>query len=195
MSLSPAPVIPTGRLSHSAQPTLVSPDGALLLRPWAVADADVVHGAYQDAGIQKWSLRRMASRDEVLRWIAAGERQWRQERAAQWAVADARSGEVLGRTALRWMDLAHGLAESAYWVLPHARGRGVAPRALTTLTRWALDEAGFHRLELAHSDRNEPSCTVALRAGYAFEGTRRSALRHADGWHDMHLHARVRGDA
>ncbi|WP_217197511.1 hypothetical protein [Streptomyces buecherae] len=52
MSLSPAPVIPTGRLSHSAQPTLESPDGALLSRPWA-ADADVVHGAYQDAGIRK----------------------------------------------------------------------------------------------------------------------------------------------
>ncbi|MBC3990381.1 hypothetical protein H8N00_16155 [Streptomyces sp. AC563] len=70
MSLSPAPVIPTGRLSHSAQPTLEAPDGALLSRPWAAADADVVHGAYQDAGIQRWSLRGMASRDEVLRWIA-----------------------------------------------------------------------------------------------------------------------------
>ncbi|WP_459249003.1 hypothetical protein [Streptomyces youssoufiensis] len=32
MSLSPAPVIPTGRLSHSARPTPVSPDGALLSR-------------------------------------------------------------------------------------------------------------------------------------------------------------------
>ncbi len=73
------------------------------------------------------------------------------ERAAQWAVADAGSGDVLGRVALRWMDLAHGLAEAAYWVLPHARGRGVAPRSLAAMTRWALDEAGFHRLELAHS--------------------------------------------
>ncbi|MFF5721492.1 hypothetical protein [Streptomyces buecherae] len=32
MSLSPAPVIPAGILSHSAQPTLVSPDGGPLSR-------------------------------------------------------------------------------------------------------------------------------------------------------------------
>jgi hypothetical protein len=28
----------------------------------------------------------------------------------------------------------------------------------------------------------------------ALEGTKRSAILHPDGWHDMHLHARVRGD-
>ena len=28
----------------------------------------------------------------------------------------------------------------------------------------------------------------------ALEGTMRGALLHADGWHDQHLHARVRGD-
>ena len=36
---------------------------------------------------------------------------------------------------------------------------------------------------------------VAAKAGFALEGTLRSAMRHPDGWHDMHLHARVRGDA
>ncbi|MEU3962455.1 hypothetical protein AB0F42_22030 [Streptomyces buecherae] len=75
MSLSPAPVIPAGTPCHSAQPTLVSPDGGPLSRPWTAAEAEVVHGAYQDAGIQRWTLRRMGSRDEVLQWIAAGERQ------------------------------------------------------------------------------------------------------------------------
>ena len=35
---------------------------------------------------------------------------------------------------------------------------------------------------------------MAAKAGFALEGTKRSALLHADGWHDMHLHARIRGD-
>jgi hypothetical protein len=35
---------------------------------------------------------------------------------------------------------------------------------------------------------------VAGKAGFAFEGTKRSAVLHQDGWHDMHLHARVQGD-
>lgn len=54
-------------------------------------------------------------------------------------------------------------SECAYWVLPGARGQGVAPRALTTMSNWALKEGGFHRLELAHSDRNEASCMVQRR--------------------------------
>ncbi|MFE1772731.1 GNAT family N-acetyltransferase [Streptomyces sp. NPDC059008] len=195
MSLSISPVIPAGSLSASLQPSLLSSDGGLLLRPWAVDDALVLQGAFEDAMIRRWSMHRLTSRAEAQEWIAAAYSRWREERAAQWAVVPADGGEILGRVALRWMDLFHGLAECAYWVLPHARGRGVAPRALTTLSNWALKEAGFHRLELAHSDRNEASCKVAAKAGFALEGTRRSALRHADGWHDMHLHARIQGDA
>ncbi|MEU1023512.1 GNAT family protein, partial [Streptomyces sp. NPDC005904] len=54
---------------------------------------------------------------------------------------------------------------------------------------------GLHRLELTHATANEASCRVALKAGFPAEGTKRSALLHADGWHDMHLHARIAGDA
>jgi RimJ/RimL family protein N-acetyltransferase len=57
---------------------------------------------------------------------------------------------------------------------------------------WALGGAGFHRLELDHSTRNDASCRVATKAGFAPEGTKRSAAVHADGRHDMHLHARIR---
>ncbi|MGG7569159.1 GNAT family N-acetyltransferase [Streptomyces sirii] len=194
MSLSITPVIPAGSLSGSIQPSLLSSDGGLLLRPWATDDAAVLQGAFEDAAIRRWSLRRLTSRAEAQQWIAAADHQWQTERAAQWAVVPADGGEILGRVALRRMDLFHGLADCAYWVLSHARGSGVAPRSLVTLSNWALKETGFHRLELAHSDRNEASCKVAAKAGFAFEGVRRSALRHADGWHDMHLHARIQGD-
>lgn len=54
---------------------------------------------------------------------------------------------------------------------------------------------GLQRLRLTHSVENPASCRVAERAGFALEGTMRSALLHEDGWHDEHLHARVRGDA
>ena len=35
---------------------------------------------------------------------------------------------------------------------------------------------------------------VATRAGFRLEGTKRGDALHADGWHDMHLHARVSCD-
>ena len=43
-------------------------------------------------------------------------------------------------------------------------------------------------------DHSQPVLRVAAKAGFTAEGTLRSALLHADGWHDMHLHARVLGD-
>ena len=35
---------------------------------------------------------------------------------------------------------------------------------------------------------------MAAKAGYVLEGTRRQQALHWDGWHDMHLHARLQGD-
>ncbi|MFF4950909.1 GNAT family N-acetyltransferase [Streptomyces chattanoogensis] len=189
------PAIPAGTLCAAAQPSLASCDGELLLRPWAGDDAAVLLAAYQDSVIQRWSVRRLRSREDAAEWIAVWGREWQRESSAHWAVARADDGAVVGRVSLRRMDLLHGLGDCAYWVLPQARGKGIAPRSLATLADWAFDEAGFHRLELMHSDRNEASCRVAAKAGFAGEGIRRSALLHADGWHDMHQHARVQGDA
>jgi hypothetical protein len=61
-----------------------------------------------------------------------------------------------------------------YWVLPQARGRGVAALALGAVADWAFDAVGFHRLELDHSTQNAASCRVATKAGFAPEGTRRA---------------------
>lgn len=108
----------------------------------------------------------------------------RGERQAQWAVVDPGTGALLGRVALRNMLLGDRAAEVAYWTVAAARGRGVAPPGVTALARWAFG-VGFHR--------NEASCRVATKTGFALEGTKRSALLHPDGWHDMHLHARLEG--
>ena len=78
---------------------------------------------------------------------------------------------------------------------PAGRPRpGVATGATVAVAGWALGDLGLHRLELRHSTANPASCRVAVKAGFTLEGTQRSAMRHPDGWHDMHLHARVQGD-
>jgi RimJ/RimL family protein N-acetyltransferase len=111
---------------------------------------------------------------------------------AHWAIT---GPEVLGRVALRSIDLDEGRAEIAYWVTAAARGRGAAARAAAALSAWALGDLGLHRLDLEHAVATTASCRVAQKAGFAYEGTRRSAALHGDGWHDMHLHARIQGDA
>ncbi|WP_328882775.1 GNAT family N-acetyltransferase [Streptomyces sp. NBC_00299] len=188
-----SPVLPAGTLARIPQPTLRTGDG-LLLRPWRADDAPAVHAAFQDPVMHQWHARAADSVAEVCGWIAEWRTAWTEERHPQWAVVDAESDRLLGRVALREVHLDDGTAEVAYWTTAEARGRGVAARATTTLARWALDDIGFHRLELLHAVRNEASCRVAGKAGFLLEGTKRSSALHRDGWHDMHLHARVQGD-
>ncbi|WP_062646891.1 GNAT family N-acetyltransferase [Streptomyces maremycinicus] len=193
MPFTADPVLSAGTLSGAAQPELRSGDG-LLLRPWRAEDVPAVYAAFQDPALHQWHIRAADSEEEVAGWIEDWRKDWARERNAQWAVVDEHTGALLGRVALRAIVLAEGVAEVAYWTTRAARGRGVAPRATTALTSWALDEIGLHRLELMHATANEASCRVAEKAGFLLEGTRRSATLHQDGWHDMHLHARVQGD-
>ncbi|MEV2254621.1 GNAT family N-acetyltransferase [Streptomyces sp. NPDC050147] len=186
-------VVPAGALARREQPVVPVP-GGLILRPWSPDDAPVVYEAFQDPVLQHWHPREADSVDEARGWIDGWRKAWPEERDAHWAVADASTDAVVGRISLRQIVLADGQAEVAYWTMPSARGRGVAPRALTALSDWAFDEIGLHRLELTHATANEASCRVALKTGFAPEGTKRSSGLHTDGWHDMHLHARVQGD-
>src|SRR5262249_13922166 len=87
-----------------------------------------------------------------------------------------------------------GAAECFYSTAPAFRGRGVAPSALEALASWGFP-AGFHRLYLRHSVANPASCQVAVKSGFEVEGTERDAELHTDGWHDMHLHARIADSA
>ncbi len=165
-------------------------DDHLVLRSWTTGDATALAAAFSDPDIQQWNLHSFTLA-EAEHWIAEMALAWEAETSAGWAVARRSDGAVLGRVSLREIRLDAGMAEVTYWVVPEARGQGVAPRAVGAVSRWALDDLGLHRLELFHSVHNSSSCRVAEKAGFDYEGTLRSALLHADGWHDMHLHARL----
>lgn len=176
-----------------AQPVFDLP-GGWELRPWEVGDADVLVAAAQDPDIRHWNFLHMESREVALGRIERMRSRWQSEQGAIWALARAGGGEAVGLVGWRKVDLHEGSAEFVYWILPAARGGGVVVDAVRRLTRWGLEELGLHRLQLGHSVLNSASCRVAAKAGYALEGTQRSALLHADGWHDLHLHAFVDGD-
>jgi ribosomal-protein-alanine N-acetyltransferase len=141
-----------------------------VLRPWRPADAPAVVAAYRDPEI----------------------RRWRQESGCGWAAAS--DNGVLGQISLRTINLDEGAAEISYWVVPEARGRRIAEQALRAVTAWSFDVLGLHRIEVNHSRQNTASCLVAEGVGYVAEGVKRSGALHADGWHDMHQHARIATD-
>jgi RimJ/RimL family protein N-acetyltransferase len=176
-----------------AQPVLAA-GNELTLRPWALSDAGVLLDAAADPEIRKWHKWRLDGADEARAAIEGWQRAWREEREAHWAVARRADGVLVGRMALIGLRLTRGVAEVAYWTPPWARGLGVAPVALLTLSEFALCDLGFHRLELVHSVANQASCRVAAKVGFALEGTMRGQSPHDDGIHDAHLHARIVDD-
>lgn len=190
MPILAEPAIPAGALAAADQPILDAGVG-MVLRPWSLSDAAAVKAAFDDPDIQRWHVRRADSVEEARGWIEAWRRTWQAETDVHWAVADAYSGALLGRMSLKALNFYDGKAAVAYWVAPAVRGKGVCPRAVETASAWAFD-VGFHRLELDHSTANPASCRVAVKAGFDAEGLRRGAALHADGWHDMHVHARLR---
>lgn len=192
MGRVPRPVGPTlasGSMRARPQPVLVASAG-LSLRPWRPdddGDVAAVLAAFADPEIQRWGLRHVADPDQARTWLAAWSRGWDAETDACWAVVH--DGAVVGRAALRRLNLATGVGEVTYWLLPGSRGQGVASVAVTEVVRWGFEQLGLRRIELWHSVHNDASCAVARRLGFPLEGTLRDGMLHVDGWHDLHLHA------
>lgn len=187
-----APAMSAGALSDTEQP-FIAVGLEAVLRPWKPTDAAAVVQAFADPEIQRWHVRSAESEDEARSWITTWQGGWAAETEANWALADSRTDTLLGRMSLKGIGLHDGTAGLAYWMVPAARGRGLCTRAAQVLFRWAFD-TGFHRIGLEHSIANEASCRVAVKAGFAAEGIQRSSALHADGWHDMHIHARLADD-
>ncbi|WUJ73463.1 GNAT family N-acetyltransferase [Kribbella soli] len=203
MPLLVDPALPDGTLRAGTQPRLTTNDG-MVLRPWQRDDAAAVLTAFACPEIQWWHVRRLDTLEEAAEWVGQWADRWETETAASWAVvdgghagADTRHGLhdlPLGQIGLRNISLAEGSASLSYWVTPAARGRSVAARSVDALSAWAFESIGFNRLNIQHSTVNTASCRVAERTGYSVEGTLRQAIKHADGWHDWHLHGRLRTD-
>ncbi|GAA1576308.1 GNAT family N-acetyltransferase [Kribbella hippodromi] len=191
MPLLVEPALPPGTLRDAAQPRLTA-DG-LVLRSWRRGDAAAVRTAFTCPDIQRWHVRRLDTLDEAAEWVGQWTDGWDAETAASWAVADA-DDQPLGQVGLRGISLAEGSASVSYWVAPAARGRSVAVRSVNALSDWAFRTIGFNRLNVSHSTANTASCRVAERSGYRLEGTLRQAIKHADGWHNWHIHGRLHTD-
>lgn len=186
------PVVDPKRLA-GPQPEIATE--GLLLRRWAPRDATQLKAAFGDPAIRQWNLRTMDSVDEALKLVAAWKQGWKRHCAASWAVVRPEDPDaVLGQVGFRALYPVDGMAEVSYWVMPGHRGQGIAGRATSTLADWAVGELQLERLELVHSVRNPASCRVARTAGFEVEGIKRRLQKHADGWHDMCLHSRIRAE-
>ena len=188
-------------MAHHQEPQPLRPAElrgyGLRLRPWQPEDAGAVLRGLTDPEFLRWNtqLRPVADLSDAEEFIRTRADGWASGAFAHFAVVE--DGTVAGHVGISMIEREMGSAMVGYWVVPEARGRGVAGRALELCTRWAFDEVGLYRLGLGHALGHEVSCRVAERAGYAFEGVLRGAMHESgrrDAFRDVHLHARLATD-
>lgn len=157
-------------------PNLVVHGEGLLVRRPREADANAILTACRDPEIPRFTrVPADITLDDIHQFRESGARDAADGSAFHGLVIDQDDGRLLGACGLvdvDWQDL---VAEIGYWTAAPERGTGVATRATRALCRYAFDELGLERLELAASAMNLGSNAVARRLGFTLEGTRRRA--------------------
>jgi len=112
-----------------------------------------------------------------------------------YVIVEAESGQVLGGINLHHFDPLRDTVEVGYWLVPEARGRGVATRCVRAATEHAFAN-GISRIEAHVRVGNAASERVLERAGFTREGVKRRYLRRGGETtkHDATLFARLADD-
>ncbi|MGW8378335.1 GNAT family N-acetyltransferase [Streptomyces sp. ODS28] len=153
---------------------------ALRLRPWRAEDAPSLAAAHRDPLLRRWLTAPLDSEAAARRWVAEQAEAWATGSRFSFAVVEWQEGggcgSPVGHVVVKRAGPASRCAEVGYWTSSHVRGRGIAPRALDAVARWALTarraqegQAPLERLELLHAVDNRASCRVAHKSGFALD--------------------------
>jgi RimJ/RimL family protein N-acetyltransferase len=172
-------------------------DGVIALRLWTPVDVAVIAAAYQDPAIWRfsWPHDRPYTVEDAHAYLVESARLRSAGRALELAVASVGGpDEPLGVVSLYDVDRDQARAWLGYWIVPAARGRGVATRAARLLARWGFDALGLARIELTCGPDNHISQRVAERCGFTREGLLRSHIRFKGGRRDTVVYGLLPGE-
>jgi len=166
-------------------------DGVVRLRRWKDGDFECVREASSDSRIPEGTTVPAVFTAELAQ--AFIERQQGRVEAGDGvslAVADLNTGSALGLAVLL-VRPQPGVVGIGYWIVPLARGRGLATCATRLLSEWALAEAGVARVEAWVEPENVASQRVLTAAGFMREGLLRSFLSYPSRRADAVVFART----
>lgn len=164
------------------------------MRPWRTLDAVDLWLAAQDPLVRRYAGFLVADRSDAGVVVQQAAAMWRSRDGVAWGLWD--GANLLGSLRFVASETFPGTGVVGYWLVPPARGRGLASAAVEAGTRVAFSRLGWHRIELRHAIENDRSCRVARRCGYRLEGTLREGMTYPvdSRRSDEHLHARLASD-
>jgi RimJ/RimL family protein N-acetyltransferase len=148
-----------------------------VLRPWGAADAAALVAAWADPDIARWTaVPEDRSPAAAARWIAGWDERRRRGLALDLVVTTTEdTATVLGEVGVSFLTAPPTIG---WWVLPAARGRGVATQAVRLLVDQVRASTAVPGLVAEVGDGNEASVAVARAAGFVESSPGRMVLRY-----------------
>jgi RimJ/RimL family protein N-acetyltransferase len=169
-------------------------DGVVRLRAFADQDAPALAVIWRDRAIRARNRVPEPSEEAARAWVARGAARAAAGEAWEWAIVDARTGELAGRRALKEVDWARRRATAACWVGPRFRGRQFAARSLRLAAAHAFAH-GLVRIQAECDTDNQASLRSVVAAGMRREGTVHASYVSAEGVPvDQHVFALLADD-
>lgn len=151
-------------------------DGVIRLRGWELGDLECVRAASAEGRIpESTSVPIDFTEQAGIAYIERQQRRPQQGDGWPCAIADSATDEAVGYVGLL-LRPQPGVVGLGYWLIPAARGKGYATRAVHLLSTWALGAGGFARVEAWVEPANLSSARVLEHCGYQYEGRLRSFL-------------------
>lgn len=163
----------------SAEPPVLT-DGVVTLRAADERDLDPIQVGIEDPDVVRWIGPAHGTAAELMalneRRAAAG--------SPTFCICE-QQDRCLGLVWLNRDDDDSTTGSIGYFLLPDARGRGLATRAVRVLAAWARGPGGVRHLRLVTAADNAASRAVAERSG--FRETERTWRTDADGRTEEHI--------
>jgi ribosomal-protein-serine acetyltransferase len=101
------------------------------------------------------------------------------------------TGKAVGSIDIHNINYKNHSAEIGYWLAEEHNGNGYMAEAVKLVEKQAFD-GGINRISIQIEKDNKPSCRVAERAGYEFEGTHKQMLLKYGTFRDINCYAKLK---
>jgi RimJ/RimL family protein N-acetyltransferase len=172
--------------------------GELVLRPLERGDRDAIYAAVVEsiAQLSPWLpwCHTGYTVSETESFIELCITAWAQQAHFPFAIFDAQSGQYFGGTGINHIDRQNRLGSIGYWVRSGATGRGIAPKAVRLVARFAFETLQLSRIEIAARPENTASRRVAEKSGAKLETIARNRIVQNGRPYDAALYSLIPSD-
>jgi len=117
-----------------------------------------------------WGIEEVPDEAKALEWVTRDAELWVQGEGRHFAIADPDGDALIGGLNFHQINPMHRRAEIGFWLAPGARGRGIAPRAVTLACEWAFEHYDLDRIEMTTLPDNAATLRLAEKVGFQREG-------------------------